>query len=182
MGGIILLGVEEYRDKTFHTVDLPAPEKLIEEFFAGLNDQEKVSVNIMSENDVKIHEIDGDHIIAISVPRAGRADKPVYIGGDLRGGTYRRNGEGDYKCTPDEISAMMRDSTFRSADLRSVDGAEINVFDIESVNDYSVRVGKHFVSDNTELLADIGAINSEDGKLKPSVAGLLTFGKNDKIV
>ena len=32
LGGVILLGVEEYRDKTLHTVDLPDPEKLVKEF------------------------------------------------------------------------------------------------------------------------------------------------------
>ena len=31
-GGILLLGVEELPDKTFRTVNLPAPEKLIAEF------------------------------------------------------------------------------------------------------------------------------------------------------
>ena len=31
-GGIILLGVEELADKSFRTVDLPDPEKLIKEF------------------------------------------------------------------------------------------------------------------------------------------------------
>ena len=32
-GGIILLGVEELADKSFRTVDLPDPEKLIKEFW-----------------------------------------------------------------------------------------------------------------------------------------------------
>ena len=32
LGGIILLGVEEYRDKSLHPVNLPDPDELIEEF------------------------------------------------------------------------------------------------------------------------------------------------------
>ena len=32
-GGIILLGVEEHKDKSFHAINLPDPEKLIKEFF-----------------------------------------------------------------------------------------------------------------------------------------------------
>ena len=29
LGGIILLGVEEYRDHSLHTVDLPHPEEMV---------------------------------------------------------------------------------------------------------------------------------------------------------
>ena len=47
-GGIILLGVEEMPDKSFHTVDLPDPKKLIREFWAIANDPDKTSVNILS--------------------------------------------------------------------------------------------------------------------------------------
>ena len=32
LGGLILLGVEEYADKSLHAVNLPDPEKLVKEF------------------------------------------------------------------------------------------------------------------------------------------------------
>ena len=38
LGGIILLGVEEYRDKSLHPVNLPDPDELIEEFWEIAND------------------------------------------------------------------------------------------------------------------------------------------------
>ena len=44
-GGIILLGVEEHQDHSLHAVDLPAPEKLIEEFWETVNDPQRVSAN-----------------------------------------------------------------------------------------------------------------------------------------
>ena len=47
-GGIILLGVEELADKSFRTVDLPDPEKLIKEFWDIVNNPNKTSVNILS--------------------------------------------------------------------------------------------------------------------------------------
>ncbi len=108
LGGILLLGVEEYRDKTFHPVKLPDPEQLVEDFWDLLRDPKKVSVNILSKDDVTIEEVEGKQIVAIRVPRAGRCLRPVYIDGDPMSGTYRRNGEGDYRCTPDEVRAMMR--------------------------------------------------------------------------
>ncbi len=107
LGGIILLGVEEHPDKSLHPVALPDPEILIEEFWDIVNNDSKVSANILSDKDVTIEDIDGNRIVAIRVPRARRSDRPVYIDGDPLS-SYRRNGEGDYKCTKEEVQAMMR--------------------------------------------------------------------------
>ena len=48
LGGIILLGVEEWPDKTLHTVDLPDPDKLMKEFWDIVNNPNKISVNVLS--------------------------------------------------------------------------------------------------------------------------------------
>lgn len=106
LGGVILLGVEERKDKSLHAVDLPEPEKLVAEFFEILQDKNKVSINLLKEKHVRIEEIDGKHIIVITVPRAKRAERPVYVGGNACNGTYLRNGEGDYKCGRDEVQKM----------------------------------------------------------------------------
>ena len=97
-GGIILLGVEEWADKSLHTVDLPDPDRLIKEFWDIVNNPNKTSVNVLSSKDVFVQEVDGDHIVVINVPRAERSYKPVYVDGNPLC-TYRRNGEGDYRCT-----------------------------------------------------------------------------------
>ncbi len=110
LGGIILLGVEEYKDKTFHPVKLPDPEQLVQEFLALVCDPKKVNLNILSEEDVTIEAVEGKRIVAIRVPRANRYLRPIYIDGNPMTGTYRRNGEGDYRCTPEEVRAMMRDA------------------------------------------------------------------------
>ena len=98
LGGIILLGVEEYRDKSLHPVNLPDPDELIEEFWEIANDIQKVSTNILSYDDVYVQKIEEKHIIVITVPKAKRFDRPVYLDGSIHN-SYRRNGEGDYRCT-----------------------------------------------------------------------------------
>ena len=82
LGGIILLGVEEYKDKTLHTFDLPDPEKLVKEFWDMVNNPNKASVNILTNKHVRIEEVNGDRIIVIEVPRAQRYYKPVYVDGN----------------------------------------------------------------------------------------------------
>lgn len=109
-GGIILLGVEELPDKSLHALDLLDPQWLIDDFWSILNDPRMVSVNILTEENVQIHEVDGKRIIAITVPKAEARHRPVYIGNDLYRGSYRRNGEGDYRCAREEIDAMLAQS------------------------------------------------------------------------
>ena len=107
LGGVILLGVEELKDKSLHAVDLPQPEKLVAEFWEILADNNKVSVNLLRPQHVRIEEVEGKRIIVIVVPRAKYAQRPVYVGGSACTGTYRRNGEGDYKCTREEVQNML---------------------------------------------------------------------------
>lgn len=115
-GGIILLGVEEWADKSLHTVDLPDPDRLIKEFWDIVNNPNKTSVNVLSSKDVFVQEVDGDHIVVINVPRAERSYKPVYVDGNPLC-TYRRNGEGDYRCTKEEYQAMVRDASVKTQDM-----------------------------------------------------------------
>jgi ATP-dependent DNA helicase RecG len=189
LGGIILLGVVEHADKSLHAVNLSNPEKLIKEFWDILNNPNKVSVNILSDKDVFVQEVDGNDIIVISVPRAERYYKPVYIDGNPISGTYRRNGEGDYKCTKEEVHAMMRDATTKTQDMIILEEMDTSVFCAESVKSYRMRMrvsrpGHVWeVLDDESFLMKIGAIGiGNDGKKHPTAAGLLMFGWEYEIV
>ena len=106
-GGVILLGVEEYPDKSLHPVDLPEPEWLVMDFWDNIENPSKVSLNILNEKDVTIHNINGSHIIVIDVPEALPKQKPIYIGDNIISGTYRRDGDGDYRCNFGESLEML---------------------------------------------------------------------------
>lgn len=106
-GGIILLGVAELPDKSLHALDILDPQWLIEDFWRIVNDPQWVSENILTAKDVQIHRVDGKQIISITVPKAEARHRPVYIGNDPYRGSYRRCGEGDYRCTKEEIEAML---------------------------------------------------------------------------
>ena len=129
LGGIILLGVEEYHDRSLHAVDLPNPDKLIKDFWDIVNNSEKVSVNILTDKHVQKQEVDGKQIVVITVPKAERSDKPVYIGENPFSGSYRRNGEGDYKCTKEEIQAMLRDASIKTQDILILEKMGMDVLD-----------------------------------------------------
>ena len=67
-GGVILLGVEEGPDKSLHALDLLDPQWIIEDFWAILRDPAQVSVNLLTEDHVQVHTIDGKHIHAQHLP------------------------------------------------------------------------------------------------------------------
>ena len=187
LGGIILLGVIETADKTFDSVDLPDPNGLIQEFWRMVNDPTKVSVNILAEKDVYVEEVGDDHIVVIQVPRADRAYKPVYVDNDTRN-TYRRNGEGDYRCTYEEYQAMVRDAAIRSPDMHLACGLGLEALNPESVRSFRQRMKLYRPGhawenmDDTAFLQKIGAIGDADSSLHPTSAGLLMFGNQQDII
>ena len=138
-GGVILLGVVEREDGSFSTTGLQNIEKLKKDFWNGINDRKKVSLNLLTDDDIKTYEIHGDVVLAIHIPRARREDRPVYINDDLFGGTFRRNGEGDYHCTASEVRAMLRDQTEATADMKVLDDMEISDLNMETVHAYRSR-------------------------------------------
>lgn len=189
LGGIILLGVEEHSDKSLHPVRLPDPEMLIKDFWDIVNNTNKVSVNILSDRDVTVENIDGKRIVAIRIPRAQRSDKPVFIDGNPLSGSYRRNGEGDYRCTKEEVQSMMRDASVKTQDMAVLENMGLDVIDYDSVNRYRIRMktcrpGHAWEElEDVEFLYNLGAVGrGKDGKKHPTAAGLLMFGFEYEII
>ena len=186
LGGVILLGVIETADKTFDSVNLPDPNSLICEFWRIINDPLKVSV-ILAEKDVYVEKINGDRIIVIKVPRADRADKPVYVDNDIRN-TYRRSGEGDYRCTYEEYQAMVHDADIQSQDMRLMRGMGLAALDSESIRSFRQRMKLYRPGhmwehlDDEAFLQKIGAVGENDGSLHPTSVGLLMFGNQQDIL
>ena len=170
-GGIILLGVEEWADKSLHTVDLPNPDRLIKEFWDIVNNPNKTSVNVLSSKDVFVQEVDGDHIVVINVPRAERSYKPVYVDGNPLC-TYRRNGEGDYRCTKEEYQAMVRDASVKTQDMLILNEMDMTVFNKESIRSYRQRMRLSRPGHVWEALED------EDFLLKLGAVGIGSDGKS----
>ena len=107
-GGVILLGVEELPDKSLHALDLLDPQWLLEDFWAGINDPDRVSVNILTAQAVQVHTVEGKRIISVTVPPVPAALGPVYVRQEGRWIAFRRRGEGDYRCTEGELTALYR--------------------------------------------------------------------------
>lgn len=189
-GGIILLGVDEKDDHTLVATGVEDIHKLELDFWNMVNNRQKVNINILTNRMVKKYEVDGKKVLAIEVPRADRRHRPVYVGADPMKGAYRRDFEGDYLCTSDQVAALYRDASDVSIDQRVLKDMQMDVFDMEAVSRYRNRFRQfHPVhvwndDDNELFLRHIGAlaICCDDMKFHPTAAGLLMFGREYDIV
>jgi len=188
LGGCILLGVIEKEGKTFEAVGISDADKLIKDFWNVINNPKKVSVNLLSDKDVFAQSVGDKTIVLINVPRADRNYRPVYIDGNPLN-TYRRNGDGDYKCTKEEYQTMVRDASVKTQDMLLLSEMDLGVLNMESVHGYRQRMKYSRPGHVWEQLADdeflqkIGAAGiGEDGKKHPTAAGLLMFGNEYDIV
>ena len=191
-GGVILLGVQERKDGSWHTTGLKKKDarKLIKNFWDTIHDSKKVSVNLLTDSDVEPYEVGDELILVIKVPRAQREDRPVYINDDIFGNTFRRNSEGDYHCTRAQVKAMLRDQPESTMDMEILEEIPMEYLNMETVHGYrnrhkSLKSGHPFerLADE-EYLRSIGAaaISSKDGTYHPTGAGLLMFGDEYNIV
>ena len=186
-GGIILLGVSEV-DSGLVVTGVKEGQKKIKTIWDILNNRGKISANVLMEKHIYIQRVNDCDVIVIDVPRADRHDKPVYINNDLFEGTYRRNAEGDYRCSKQEVKAMLRDQSDLPIDSKVIDELSWKSLDIESLSRYRNRFSSlkpaHVWNslDNIEFLNKTGCIRkNEKGEFSPTLAGLLMFGTDDVI-
>lgn len=189
-GGVIILGVKERKDGSWYTTGLKDPARLQKQFWDMINNKSKVNINLLKEKDVEIYEVEGDTIMVIYVPMAKREEKPVYINDDLFGGTFRRDWEGDYHCTPLQVKTMLRDQTEDTYDMTVLPKTPMSDLNYDTIHTYRnrhqlLKPGHPFEGySDAEYLRSIGAaaIGDEDGELHPTAAGLLMFGNEFSIV
>jgi len=189
--GFIILGVSEKKGiiKVEGLTDdqIKRYKKL---FWDNSNNPNTISRNLLNNNDVKVILFEGEKLLAFRIPFASRTERPVFLTRNPFGNTYKRNHEGDYRCTDEEVKRMLADS---SAELKRdsliLENYSVSDFDPTSIRQFrqlfvSSKPGHpwHVLSD-LELLKKIGAFRTErkTGKEGVTLAGLLMFGKEDSI-
>ncbi|WP_455607717.1 Fic family protein, partial [Bacteroides rodentium] len=192
-GGTIVLGVVEKNNQFFF--DGLTEETIVrhkKNFWDCAHNRGKISTCLPRESDIRIEKAGESYILICDIPRASYELRPVYIGSNPFGNTYRRNHEGDYLCTDAEIRRMFADAEH---DRHSQDGRILVGFDferdidIESLHQYrqtiaSLQPSHPWIGINDmDFLKKLGAYATEyeTGKEGFTLAGILMFGKYDSI-
>ena len=189
IGGIIVLGITENikfagEANHFEITGITNPQKLRKEFFDTLNSN-KVNRNILTDSNVEIIEYKNVSLMCITVPQADYRQRPIYINGNMMNGTFKRNYEGDYHCTEEDVKAMIRDANDSGNDGILIE--HYNTDDIDSAtlsayrNRFRTANPDHIWNDydDKDFLLNIGAYTKDrnTGREGLTLAGLLLFGK-----
>ena len=186
-GGTIILGIRE-KDGKREIEGLPDAEKTVADIWNAVNNAEKISANVLFNESVYPIEVDGKQLVVVEVPRAERTVRPVFVGADVFKGTYRRNGEGDYHCSRETVEGMIRDKCAETADNCVLDELTIADLDADSIRRYrmyfsQLRPGHVWggLADDGFLMKIGAAARGRDGKVHPTLAGLVCFGDFNEI-
>lgn len=182
-GGVVLLGVRE-KNGTFSVAGIVNPHKVRTDLFNTLNNPSKVSVNLLTDDDVIEYVVEGKTVIAISVPVANRKQKPVYLHGQPLGNTYRRLNDGDRHCDQDTVKRMLSEQLEDERDAKILTGFSLDDVDPDSLRIYRqmLRAEKpshpFLEQDDFNFLQSLRAWrrdrHTEESGL--TLAGLLMFG------
>ena len=184
-GGVIILGVED--NGTVSGVNNISRVKA--DLWNTLNNRGKVNLNLLSESDILTIDHSNNDILAVRVPRATRYQRPVFIGQNPLTGTYRRNYEGDYHCTEQEVSRMLSDHAEYPADSRILEHYTLDDIDLPSLQQYRNRFASFKPTHPWLSEDDQGFLNKLGGWRKNrnssiegiTIAGLMMFGKDEAL-
>ena len=187
-GGTIILGVREGENHARVIEGIADVEKIAGDLWNAANNPDMVSSNVLVNESVYPVEVEGKQLVVVDVPRAERTMRPVYVGSDVFKGTYRRNGEGDYHCSRETVEGMIRDKCAETADNCVLDELMVDDLDADTIRRYRMHFSQLRPGHVWSGLADEGflmkigaAIRGRDGKVHPTLAGLVCFGDFNEI-
>ena len=185
-GGIVVLGVDEKLERVTGVKDA---YKLRDDLFNILNNPNKVSENIISNEDVRVEEIDdGLQVLIIIVPEAQYNLKPIFLNRNPRE-AYERLGEGDRKLSNEKYKALVVGAK------KETDNELLKNYDLDDLDKESLEMYRKELYDQSnnekykdinfkEMLIELGAIRKDrqgENEYLLTTGGLLFFGKYTSI-
>jgi ATP-dependent DNA helicase RecG len=174
-GGVIVLGVDE--SNSFDVVGVADPKKILQDLASRCSEMEPPVRAV-----IRPHDIDGKTLIVAEVPEIGIEQKPCfYPPAGMSNGAFTRVADGDRKLSAYEVQMLLASRGQPREDERPVFEASITEFDSDLVAGLLNRLrrpeGGRFRTLHDEVaLATVKALVPYDGRLVPSVAGLLALG------
>ena len=190
-GGTIVLGAREDGGRVvLDGLSAEQVHRYTKLLWDGLHDRHKVSANLLATSDVQVEAAGDGLLLVVRVPRAGRRVRPVHLGPNPLGNTFRRQHEGDYRSTDDEVRRMLSDASEEPRDSRVLEHFTVADLDRKSLEQYrrlfrQVHEGHpwHHLPD-LEFLERLGGWRRDraTGKEGPTLAALLMLGRESAIL
>lgn len=184
-GGYLLLGAEwsvnDKGDTVYRPTGLPDPDKVQRD----LASQCASMLNVALRPEMQLEQVEGHTVLVVYVPEADVTHKPIYKKATgLPAGAYRRIGSTDQRCVDEDLWVLRGQSQpSHGPDASLLSDARLDDFDPAALAQYRrVRQrlnpsAEELAYSDDELLEALGAVRRVDAGLRPTLAGILLFGK-----
>jgi len=184
-GGYLLLGVDwsinDKGDTVYRPVGLPDPDKVQRD----LASQCASMLNVALRPDMQLQQVEGKTLLVVYVPEADVTHKPVYKKATgLPNGAWRRIGSSDQRCVDEDLWVLRGTSQpLHGPDSSILPDARMDDFDPAALAAYRrerARINpqaEELAYGDEDMLEALCALRRSDGELKPTLAGILLFGK-----
>ena len=179
-GGVILLGLDE--SQGFKIVGVGNPQRVQEDVSSRVRNEMEPPVTV----EFTVDEIDDEVVMAIEVQEIPNEQKPCYYKSQgLRGngGAYLRSGGTDRSMTDYEIFGYVSSRGQPKHDEEIITDAAFDDLDMGLVEDYVNRLratrprAGYLNAPSEEVLTRLHICGRDDEIVRPTLAGLLMFGK-----
>jgi ATP-dependent DNA helicase RecG len=184
-GGYLLLGADwktdEKGDVVYWAHGLADPDKIQRD----LASQCASTLNVAVRPEMQMEMVDGRAVLVVFVPESDVSQKPVYVKATgLPRGAYRRIGSTDQHCVDEDLWVLRGETQPQTGpDMAVIADASRDDIDPQAVAEYRrLRVeanpgAEELAYGDDDLLEAICALRRVNGELKPTIAGVVMFGK-----
>ncbi|MBP2133988.1 ATP-dependent DNA helicase RecG [Methanomicrobium sp. W14] len=182
-GGWIIFGIKD-ENGSLEPVGVLDVDSVQNDFLGVLRSRTKFNHVITCEEE--LFSFEDKDILAFFIPESPRNKKPVFLNGNWSE-CYIRSGGCSQKCTEEEVKRFVRDSSDTKYDNEPLFDIDSNIFYDEGSVQYYRNLynyknpGRSETLNDVDFLSEFGFLVEKDGKLAPTRAGVLIFGK-DKYV
>jgi ATP-dependent DNA helicase RecG len=177
-GGVLLFGLDEAKD--FSIVGVGDAQRLQEE----LTHLTSADLEPALRPHFLVDEIDGETVVAVEIDEIPAAQKPCYYRqAGLPKGAYLRAANTNRQMTEYEVFGYLSSRGQPTHDEEIIPGATLKDLDNELLDEYlnrlrQTRTGARFLDGpQEEVLTRLHVITRDGVTIRPTLAGLLMFGK-----
>lgn len=183
-GGWLLLGVKADDQafwRQYEVVGVPNSDQIQ----ADLASQCAAIFNVPIRPQIEVAEIQGKRVISVFVPECPASTKPVFFTATgLPRGAYRRIGSSDVRATPEDMAVFYGDHASNTMDVALLPDGDLDEIDPEALKEYRRLKGlsnseaEELQWSDPDLLRALRCADKDShGVIRPTVAGILLFGK-----
>jgi ATP-dependent DNA helicase RecG len=182
-GGYLIFGVREKPGALFpdyEIVGVPNPGQLLNDLASRANTE----FNHQIRPEIWQEQRGGKVVVIAFIAEAPAQQKPVFI--KKKGsqhGAFRRIGGSDVHCSEEDLAGFYQEQGHQSYDETVVKDATLDDLDPEALEEYRRLRREQDPSapelgyTDQDLLYSLHAATRQEGRLVPTIAGLLLFGK-----